>query len=213
MIRELGAYFTSVDEETIGKEIGMTLNDTLAIHLRAIKTFVDFYGVERRAGDEWLITNKHAECHIKDIHEEIVGSVKMITLNKRQYCNVLNPVDEDGNNRYGCKELRKGESMFFLQPGEILETGIQEVIVLGEDESILLKAKQSFKDGKTDRLAGSTWLIFGPIDFIPTIQVQVLEKRGAIPLAKNEGVYVRNKKNGEVRLVRGEQTYYLTNDE
>jgi major vault protein len=43
--------------------------------------------------------------------------------------------------------LRKGETRFFLQPGEELENNkINDVIVLGEDEALLLKAKTLFKD-------------------------------------------------------------------
>jgi major vault protein len=30
--------------------------DRTAIHLRATKTFVDTFGKERKAGDEWLVT-------------------------------------------------------------------------------------------------------------------------------------------------------------
>lgn len=36
---------------------------------------------------------------------------------------------------------------FFLQPGEELEKGVQDVKVLGEDEALLLKARENFKDG------------------------------------------------------------------
>ncbi len=40
----------------------------------------------------------------------------------------------------------KGEKKFFLQPGEELENGrIYDVIVLGEEEALLLKATRDFK--------------------------------------------------------------------
>lgn len=42
------------------------------------------------------------------------------------------------------------------------------------------------------------WMIPGPCEFIPPIQVVVLETRQAIPLAENEGVYVKDCKSGEV---------------
>jgi major vault protein len=43
--------------------------------------------------------------------------------------------------------LRKGEKKFFLNPGEELEKNkINDVIVLGEDEALLLKATSYFKD-------------------------------------------------------------------
>ena len=52
-------------------------------------------------------------------------------------------------------------------------------------------------------------MISGPADFIPLIEVEILEKRKAIPLSENEGVYVRNVQDGKVRLVQGPQTFML----
>ena len=40
----------------------------------------------------------------------------------------------------------QGEVSFFLQPGETLEQGIQSVFILGEDEGLILRAQESFKD-------------------------------------------------------------------
>ena len=44
------------------------------------------------------------------------------------------------------------------------------------------------------------------------VQVEVVARRRAIPLHENEGIYVRNRKTGEVRAVTG-QTYMLGEDE
>lgn len=41
----------------------------------------------------------------------------------------------------------QGEKTFFLMPGERLERGIQNVYILGEDEGLILRANESFKDG------------------------------------------------------------------
>lgn len=85
------------------------------------------------------------------------------------------------------------------------------MIVLQEDEAVLLKAKELYNDPKTNKTykSGQTWMLIGPSDFIPPIQVEVLEIRKAIPLSDNEGVYVRDLKTGEVKLVRGSCTYLL----
>lgn len=40
----------------------------------------------------------------------------------------------------------QGEKSFFLQPGERLQAGIQDVYVLSEDEGLLLQALQAIKD-------------------------------------------------------------------
>lgn len=46
-------------------------------------------------------------------------------------------------------------------------------------------------------------MINGPCDFIPRVEVVVLEQRRSFPLDKNEGIYVRNKRTGEVNLMKG----------
>jgi major vault protein len=57
-----------------------------------------------------------------------------------------------------------GEKSFFLQPGEKLENGIQDVYILGEDEGVILKCIESFEDvkGGTNRNPGDRWMIRGP---------------------------------------------------
>ena len=52
-----------------------------------------------------------------------------------------------GRPQLGRKKLIKGEKSFFLMPGERLERGIQSVYVLGENEGIILRASEPFKDG------------------------------------------------------------------
>ena len=56
-------------------------------------------------------------------------------------------------------------------------------------------------------------MIRGPLDLIPPIEVEIVERRKAIPLSENEGVYVRDLKSGEVKLVRGPTTYLLEENE
>ena len=76
----------------------------------------------------------------------MVGVVNVTTLTNRQYCIILDPVGKDRKPQLGQKKLVKGEKSFFLQPGERLEKGIQNVFVLGEDEGLILKANEAFKD-------------------------------------------------------------------
>ncbi len=42
--------------------------------------------------------------------------------------------------------LCQGERSFFLQPGEHLEHGIQDVYVLSEEEGLVLRAVEAFND-------------------------------------------------------------------
>lgn len=46
-------------------------------------------------------------------------------------------------------------------------------------------------------------MILGPREYIPPIEVEILERRQAIPLDENEGIYIRNNDTGEVRSFTG----------
>jgi major vault protein len=124
----------------------------------------------------------------------------------------VNPIGEDGRPQFGRRLLRKGESSFFLQPGEQLENDIQSVYVLGQEEALLLKATEQFVDDEQTRKPGDLWMIYGPRDYVPPVEVEVVENRKAIALDENEGIYVRNVRTGCVRAQVG-QTYMLLPDE
>lgn len=213
--RESGSYIPDVNEIVVETVQAVVLTEKKALHLQAIKTFTDVFGTRRKAGEEWLVTIKEAETHIPDVHEKVVGEVKLVALNSRQYCVVLDPF-VGGKNMIGKKDLRRGETTFFLQPGEKLEQGIQDVFVLTSEEALLLRAKEAFVDTSEEvevkRAPGDRWMVQGPTDYVPTIQVEVLEKRSAIPLDENEGIYVRDITTGKVRAITGE-TYLLKPNE
>ncbi len=210
LIRDDGAYLPNVDEEVVGTISANVLTPSTALHLRSIKTFTDTFGKLRRAGDEWLVTMNDSETHLPDVYEQVVGVVKITTLTNRQFCLVLDPYDAEGRQRLGRRELRTGEASFFLRPGESLESGIQNVFVLGEEEALLLRARLAFDDrrGGKQRNAGDRWMVYGPCDYIPAVEVEVVERRRSIPLDENEGIYVRDTVTGKVRSVVG-QTYML----
>jgi len=80
-----------------------------------------------------------------------------------------------------------------------------------------LRARVAFdeqvdKEKKIRRRAGDRWMIYGPCDYIPNIELEVVEKRTAIPLDSNEGIYVRDVTIGTVRAVVG-QSYMLKPNE
>lgn len=215
--REVGAYLPSIDEELVEIRTAITLTEQKALHLRAKKTYTDIYGKRRKAGEEWLVTVDEAESHICDVYEEVVGAVALTTLTSRQYCVVLNPVNlETNEQRFGGREVRVGECSFFLRPHEELENGIEPIYILSEDEALLLSALETFEDtmvkgDDVDRMRqpGDRWLVRGPREFVPDVRTKVVERRKAIPLDTNEGVYVRNISTGQVRSVIG-KSYLLT---
>eukprot|EP00034_Subulatomonas_tetraspora_P000165 GABW01000240.1.p2 GENE.GABW01000240.1~~GABW01000240.1.p2 ORF type:complete len:52 (-),score=29.22 GABW01000240.1:3-158(-) len=47
-------------------------------------------------------------------------------------------------------------------------------------------------------------MTYGPNEYVPPTAVEIVEKRKAIPLDENEGVYVRDIKSGRVRAVIGQ---------
>jgi len=206
LVTTVGSYLPSVNEEIVDNVRAQVLTDTKAIRLRANREFRDQYGLIRKAGQEWIITSSIAETHLPDVAEEFVGEVNLTSLNNRQYCIVLDPVGKNGKNQLGRRELRKGECSFFLNPGERLEGGVQNVHVLSEEEALLLTALESFVDGDIQRTPGDRWMIPGPCDYIPTTEVQVIERRKVIPLDENEGIYVRDLRSGRVRTVMGVST-------
>jgi major vault protein len=209
LLRDVGAYLPGVDEEIVETVTARVLTDKKAFHLRATKTFSDVYAKKRKAGEEWLVTLDHGETHIVDVYEEVVGEVRITTLTNRQYVIVLDPYGADGKPALGTKQLRKGPASFFLRPGERLAQGIQNIYVLGAEESLLLRATETYGEKKP----GDRWMINGPCDFVPDVEIEILEKRTAIPLDENEGIYVRDLTTGQVRSVIGESYMLKANEE
>ncbi|XP_066484436.1 major vault protein [Tiliqua scincoides] len=217
LVKRVGAYLPGVFEEVVDTVDAYVLTEKKALHLRATKTFRDSQDIVRRTGEEWLITMADTEAHIPDVYEEVLGVIDITTLNSCQYCVVCDPVGADGKPQLGKKKKIKGEMSFFLQPGEWLEYGIQDIYILSEEEGLLLRALRVLDDLNEDgeevtRKPGDRWLIRGPLEYVPPVEVEVLERRRSIPLAENEGIYVRDIKTGKVRAVIG-QTCMLSQDE
>ncbi|XP_059204719.1 major vault protein [Centropristis striata] len=237
LVSKVGAYLPGAHEEVIDIVNAFILTDKKALHVRALRPFKDAAGRDRRTGEEWLVTMAEREAHIPSVAEEVVGVVNVTTLSSRQYCVILDPVGADGKPQLGQKRVVKGERSFFLQPGELLEQGIQDVYVLSEEEGLVLRAVEAFNDTEERdeaeeeeeeelrqerakrsrrsgvlRRPGDRWMLRGPIEYVPPAAVEVVLKRQAIPLDENEGIYVRDIKTGKVRAVIG-HTYMLTQDE
>ena len=62
------------------------------------------------------------------------------------------------------------------------------------------------------RKPGDRWMIYGACEYFPSVQVEVVSTRKAIPLDENEGIYLRDMKTGKVRAITGE-TYMLKENE
>ena len=213
LVRAVGAYLPEVNEEVVETVSAVILTDKKALHIQAAQTFTDAKGVTRKAGEEWLVTHTDSEAHIPDVHEKLVGEVKLTTLNSRQYAVILDPVGPTGKNQLGKRELRRGEVSFFLKPGERLESGIQSVQVLDSEEALLLRAREAVNDGAEKRKPGDRWMIDGPCEYVPPVEVEIVEKRRSIPLDVTEGIYVRDIRSGKIRAHIGNSYRLLPYEE
>ncbi|KAL3317733.1 hypothetical protein Ciccas_003610 [Cichlidogyrus casuarinus] len=208
LIKSVGSYLRGPYEEFVCFVTAINLDEKHALRLKAIQTHKDDYGFQRKQGTEWIVTNKMTEAHIPSVWEEVVDLENLIMLSSSEYCVILDPVDENFVPKFGKRRLLRGEKSFFLQPGESLQAGIQPVYVLAENEALILCASENVDDHKP----GEKWMITGPVEYVPPVEVQVVDRRKAIPLDENEGIYVRDTRTGRVRAVTG-KTYILNQDE
>ena len=212
LVREQGSYLLNINEILIEVVSAFIITDTTAFHLTSTRTFTDIYGKERKAGEEWLITKDMATTHICDVYEKLINEIPINVLSNNEYCYLLNPL-EDGINQMGKKILIKGPHAFFLNPGELLEGGIKPNYILSDDEALLMKALEQYEDSEVGKkLPGDYWMVNGPRNYIPPVEVEVIERRKAIPLDVIEGIYIRNNTTGSVNSVTG-KTYMLAADE
>jgi len=212
-----GAYLCAVEELVVEKVSPIVLTEKVALHLEAVKDFTDRWGTLRKAGEQWLITSAITESFLKTPEINVIKTEPISILQMNEWCVVLNAWDSHtGQIRLGHREVREGPACFFLKPGERLEAGIQPAYVLGENEAVLVRARGDYtatEDGKeVFRKAGNRWMIYGPTTFVPKEAQEVIEKRSAIPLAEDEGLYVRDTKTGRVTVKKG-KTYMLEADE
>ncbi len=182
---------------------------------------------------EQILLTEREYCHIKNnndgsielkegpkrislsSHETVEKHKEKISLNENQYVLIDNPYDRnDKKNLYGKRVQIIGPTIFSLYPGEeIVNRKIENAIVLNEFQAAHIHAVRDFKEGDEERSAGDIWMIKGPSYFIPNKYAEVDEIIKATVIGKNEGVYVKNKTNGNIRLVKGPITLMLKPDE
>jgi Major Vault Protein repeat domain len=56
---EVGAYIPNPEEEVVKLIQGIVLTDKRGVILEATRNFTDEFNEERKAGQRWLVTNKH----------------------------------------------------------------------------------------------------------------------------------------------------------
>jgi major vault protein len=213
LVTDAGAFIPTANEIIVEVITAHVLTDRVAVHVGTEVNFTDRFGVCRAAGDAWLVTSAQTETFIPSPEERVLSRVALTVVSNRQYA-IVEDANVAGKTVLGHRELRRGQCAFFLHPGESLSGGaVKNIYVLCENEALLLRSTQAFTDESgVARDPGARWLIRGPLEYVPALEVDVLEKRSTIPLDINEGVYIRNIRTGEVRAHIG-KTVMLTEDE
>lgn len=177
LIREPGAYMLPVAEEDVELCTAYVLTSTDALLVRANVSFTTVDNKRRVAGDKYLITAADTTTFIPDVHETVVAQQPLISLSRRQYCVVQNPVDAvTGAPRLGLTEVRRGEAQFFLQPDEsLVGGGVYDVIVLSGGEMLTVRCVLPFEEAGVRRKPGEHFYVRGPCDFVPRVEVQIVE--------------------------------------
>lgn len=175
LIRDLGAYMLQVPEQEVALCQAYVLTSNDALIVRANVSFTTHDGKVRTAGEEYLITSADFATFIPDVHETVVAQEPIVSLSRRQYCIVENPVDPaTGLPRLGQSELRRGELTFFLKPGESLyRGGVFNVIVLGAHEALAVRCWLPFDDNGVARKPGELIMVNGPGEYVPRVEVKV----------------------------------------
>jgi major vault protein len=164
--------------ETMERKVveGIVLQDGVALHLRAQRSFRDpAASGERHAGQEWLLTVDDAPVHVPHPYEEIVARERVVTLRANQYCIVADPIDEaTGRHRFGEFEVVRGERSFFVQPGcALVGDTVHECLVLGHDQAVELLVQLSFVDTEhgngVERVPGTLYRVYGPCQFFQPV--------------------------------------------
>jgi len=173
---QVGSFLPDVDEEIIGIVKPQVLTDKIALRVRADHAFIDEFEIPRKPGEEWLVTRKDTETFIPHVHSTVVAVEQIITLDKRQWCVLMNKY-KDGVPQYGHEEIIRGEKNFFLFPGEKIGQ-IQNVVVLTAEQGLKVQAMEDFEEDSTGkkvrRTAGEYWTIKGPREYWPTLEIAMI---------------------------------------
>jgi len=191
LVRKEGAYLPEVNEIDMGLVDAIVLTPKIALHVQATISFIDVNGVERKSGEEWLVTREQHETYIPDVNEVVNARVSLTVLSHRQWCVIQDPVDDHGKAQLGELLYVRGPKTFFLKPGErFTEQGIQDVYVLSPNQALWVRAKEAFQDhtGKK-RNAGDKWLVYGPGEYWPPVQVETLRTIRAFLGLEALGIY------------------------
>eukprot|EP00828_Plagiopyla_frontata_P033497 TRINITY_DN434_c0_g1_i3.p1 TRINITY_DN434_c0_g1~~TRINITY_DN434_c0_g1_i3.p1 ORF type:complete len:1103 (+),score=209.21 TRINITY_DN434_c0_g1_i3:125-3433(+) len=217
LIRNRQSYLPQVNEQLLCVVTAKILTETVALHLKATNNFTDIYGIQRKTGEQWLLTYETSPYHILDIYEELIKEIELTVIGRLKYCIIKNPYDkEKKRNLIGRLVIKEGPCAFFLYPGEeILQ--IEEKIILQADEACTFQIKEPLEiklpDQKIKKLkTGETLRLFGPQQLIIPLEAEEPSFQNKVLLSKTQGIYIRNVSTGQIKTIKG-TSYLLQIDE
>ncbi|HEY9727950.1 MAG TPA: SPFH domain-containing protein [Chroococcales cyanobacterium] len=125
-------------------------------------------------------------------NEEVAKSLSAIPLKRNQYVKLI-------DQRTGVIRMVRGETSLYLNPTEEMLGKVEEGINIDEEIAVLVRDVES----------GQLQLIAQPQVFLPAANQEIVELRKRILLKQNQYVKLIDKSTGEIRIVRGECSFYL----
>lgn len=123
--------------------------------------------------------------------ETILEELKALTLRKGQYVRIIDEVT-------GEIRVEQGETAVYLEPTERLLSSIEDGIDIDDDHAVVVRSVTT----------GQLNLITEKQVFIPTPDQEVVELQEKIVLNRGEYIKLIDRRTGEIRVERGEQTFF-----
>nr|XP_010596871.2 major vault protein [Loxodonta africana] len=212
-----GTYIPQKEVEVVEIIQATVIRQNQALRLRARKECRDRDGRERVTGEEWLVRSVGA--YLPAVFEEVLDLVDAVILTEKTALHLR--ARQNFRDLRGVTRRTGEEWLVTVQDTEAhvpdvyeLVLGVVPITTLGPHNYCVILDPVG-PDGKNQlgqKRVVKRWLIRGPMEYVPSAKVEVVEERQAIPLDENEGIYVQDVKTGRVRAVIG-STYMLTQDE
>ena len=227
-----GTFVPRKELEVVGEVKAIVVKPNTALKLRATRPTVCRNGITRVAGEEWMERKNGA--YLPGVYEEVVAtfSASFLTDKKAVHvCATQSFKDRTGKKRSAGEEyLVTSKDMESFIP-DVFETIIKNVdITTLSNRQFAILLNPVGADGKPQ--LGAKKLIKGEVSFFlqpgesleggikdvhvmgdqEGIVLKIMEDTSDMPLCKNEGIYVWNRKTEEVHAITG-QTYMLKEDE
>jgi major vault protein len=157
-------YFPRVDTAVMEVIHAVVLKPDQALHLRAYRDFVDRQGVERKAGEEWLV--RTAGAYLPDVNEKLVSTESGYILTEDKAIHLR--AKTSFTDIYGNERKAGDEWLITSVQGEVHIPDVYEEVV-GTRTITSLSSRQycvilnPLKNGQTQ--LGSRELRRGPLNF------------------------------------------------